>query len=122
TVYATGQRVVNRTLSVGPASACPLPAPGSAGTWPEGCEPLETWFEAARDKGRATGIVTTTFVTDATPAAFVGHSPSRHWVYVLWIYAETLLARRDVRAGGRFRPLCAVRRSRPGYIRFHPCR
>ncbi|HLU07889.1 MAG TPA: alkaline phosphatase [Woeseiaceae bacterium] len=79
TVYATGQRVVNRTLSVGPASACPLPAPGSAGTWPEGCEPLETWFEAARDKGRATGIVTTTFVTDATPAAFVGHSPSRYW-------------------------------------------
>jgi alkaline phosphatase len=78
-VYATGQRVVNRTISVGPASACPLPAAGSSGTWPEGCEPLATWFEAARDKGRATGIVTTTFVTDATPAAFVGHSPSRYW-------------------------------------------
>lgn len=78
-VYATGQRVVNRTISVGPASKCPLPPPGSAGTWPEGCEPLATWFEAARDKGRATGIVTTTFVTDATPAAFVGHSPSRYW-------------------------------------------
>lgn len=78
-VYATGRRVVNRTISVGPASACPLPPPGSSGTWPEGCDPLETWFEAARDKGRATGIVTTTFVTDATPAAFVGHSPSRYW-------------------------------------------
>jgi len=78
-VYATGQRVVNRTISVGPPSACPLPPPGSAGTWPDGCEPIPTWFEAARDKGRATGIVTTTFVTDATPAAFIGHSPSRYW-------------------------------------------
>lgn len=78
-VYATGQRVVNRTLSVGPASACPLPSSGSSGVWPNGCEPLETWFEAARAKGRATGIVTTTFVTDATPAAFVAHSPSRYW-------------------------------------------
>ena len=78
-VYATGIRTVNRTISVGPASACPFPKVWTPQTWPEGCEPLETWFEVARDKGRATGIVTTTFVTDATPAAFVGHSPSRYW-------------------------------------------
>lgn len=78
-VYATGKRAVNRTLSVGPASACPFPKAGASPPWPDGCEPLETWFEVARDKGRATGIVTTTFVTDATPAAFVAHSPSRYW-------------------------------------------
>ncbi len=80
TVYATGERVTNRTISVGPASACPMPARSAAADadWPEGCEPLTTWFEAARDKGRATGLLTTTHVVDATPAAFVAHSPSRY--------------------------------------------
>jgi alkaline phosphatase len=72
--------VTNRTISVGPASACPMPLRGAAAEtdWPEGCEPIRTWFEVARDKGRATGLVTTTHVVDATPAAFVAHSPSRY--------------------------------------------
>jgi hypothetical protein len=80
TVFATGERVTNRTISVGPASACPMPLRGAAAEtdWPEGCEPIRTWFEVARDKGRATGLVTTTHVVDATPAAFVAHSPSRY--------------------------------------------
>lgn len=80
TVFATGERVTNRTISVGPASACPMPLRGAAEdtAWPEGCEPITTWFEVARDKGRATGLVTTTHVVDATPAAFVAHSPSRY--------------------------------------------
>ena len=78
-VYATGQRTVNRTISVGPASACPFPQANDPREWPNGCEPLTTWFEIARDRGRATGLVTTTFVMDATPAAFVAHSPSRYW-------------------------------------------
>jgi len=78
-VYASGQRTVNRTISVGPATACPFPQAGDPHEWPAGCEPLRTWFEVARDKGRGTGIVTTTFVVDATPAAFVAHSPSRYW-------------------------------------------
>ncbi len=79
-VYATGERAMNRTISVGPASACPFPSRSAANdtTWPEGCEPLRTWFEVARDAGRATGLVTTTVVVDATPAAFVAHSPSRY--------------------------------------------
>jgi alkaline phosphatase len=79
--YATGERVTNRTLSVGPASACPLPRSSDtvAVTWPAGCKPLESWFRIARDKGRATGLVTTAAVVDATPAAFAAHSPSRYW-------------------------------------------
>lgn len=79
-VYATGQRVTNRTISVGPASACPVPTRGAPedAPWPEGCQPLQTWFEIARDKGRAIGLVTTTHVVDATPAAFVAHAPSRY--------------------------------------------
>jgi len=80
TVYATGERVMNRTVSVGPASACPRPrfANFEGVGWPAGCEPLQTWFEIARHKGRGTALLTTTYVVDATPAAFVAHSPSRY--------------------------------------------
>lgn len=36
--------------------------------------------EIATATGRATGIITTTYVIDASPAAFFGHVPSRGWV------------------------------------------
>lgn len=79
TVYATGERATNRTIAVG--GTCPQPASRDtvATTWPAGCEPLESWFAIAKSKGKATGIVTTTSVIDATPASFVAHSPSRYW-------------------------------------------
>lgn len=77
-VLATGERGMNRTLSV--AATCPLPSPRDPVLdHVAGCEPLESWFEVARRKGKATGLVTTTYVVDATPAAFVAHSPSRYW-------------------------------------------
>lgn len=80
TVYATGERVTNRTISVGPSSACPLPSSrDTTRVWPAGCARLESWFTLAQRKGKATGIVTTTTVVDATPAAFVASSPSRYW-------------------------------------------
>ncbi len=40
---------------------------------------LETLFENAEDRGLATGLVTTTSVTHATPAALYAHSPERNW-------------------------------------------
>jgi alkaline phosphatase len=40
---------------------------------------LETLFEQAESRGLATGIVTTTTVTHATPAACYAHSPDRDW-------------------------------------------
>ena len=100
TVYATGERVTNRTISVGPSSACPLPRGGNAagGVWPAGCERLETWFAIARSKGKATGVTTTTSVVDATPAAFVAHSPSRYWSEP--IAAQFAEAGLDVLLGG----------------------
>jgi alkaline phosphatase len=78
-VYATGERTTNRTISVGPD--CPLPRSNDTTVvaWARGCEPIETWFEIARAKGKGTGLVTTTAVVDATPASFVAHSPSRYW-------------------------------------------
>lgn len=39
--------------------------------------PCRTLVEAARDAGMATGLVTTTRITHATPAAFAAHVPSR---------------------------------------------
>lgn len=39
--------------------------------------PVPTLLEAARDAGKATGLVTTAQVTDATPAAFGAHVPDR---------------------------------------------
>jgi alkaline phosphatase len=40
---------------------------------------LPTLIEEAEDRGLATGIVTTTRVTHATPAAAYAHSPQRDW-------------------------------------------
>jgi alkaline phosphatase len=98
TVYAAGERVPNRTVGV--RGTCPLPSPRNtaATEWPEGCEPVETWFHLAQSKGRAAGVVTTTNIVDATPASFVAHSPSRYWgQYIAEQFAEAGL---DVMLGG----------------------
>ena len=50
---------------------------GAVGVDPEG-EPQETVLEAAHAMGWATGLVTTTFVADATPASFAAHVRSRY--------------------------------------------
>jgi alkaline phosphatase len=39
---------------------------------------LKTILELFRDDGRRTGLVTTTYITHATPAAFGAHEPSRN--------------------------------------------
>ncbi len=39
--------------------------------------PRETVLEVAHEQGWATGLITTTWLTDATPAAFAAHVPSR---------------------------------------------
>ena len=39
--------------------------------------PRETVLEAAEAAGRSTGVITTTTLVDATPAAFLAHVPSR---------------------------------------------
>lgn len=60
TAIATGVRTFPGALGVGPDSL-----------------PRETIFEAARERGMSTGLITTTYVLDATPAAFYSHSPRR---------------------------------------------
>lgn len=67
--------------------------PGAIGGIEEDGEfvPVETILEAASDAGLATGVVTTTRVTHATPAAFTAHVPSR--------FREDEIATQQVDAG-----------------------
>lgn len=62
TAMATGHKVNNQVISVA------LPGDGSD---------LYTILECFRDQGKATGIVTTTTISNATPAAFGAHATSR---------------------------------------------
>lgn len=74
TAYATGYRTSNRSISMAPGSRLFHRAPAT----PElRLRPLATVLEGARLMGKSTGIVATSRITHATPAAFVAHVPSR---------------------------------------------
>jgi len=60
TAYATGERVYNGELN-----------------WHEDGAVYQTLTELAEEQGRATGLLTTTNLTDASPAAFIARAPSR---------------------------------------------
>jgi alkaline phosphatase len=57
-------------------------------------QPIETILEAAHREGYATGLVTTTTISHATPAAFYSHRANRSW-YEL-ISSDLLNAHVDV--------------------------
>lgn len=61
-------------------------------------KPIKSILEYVRDKGRATGLVTTSFLTDATPAAFFAHVNSRRDVPT--IAKQMIEANIDVLLGG----------------------
>jgi alkaline phosphatase len=63
TALATGHKVNNGVIAVA------LPGDGS---------PLATMLESVAAGGRWTGLATSSFVTDATPAAFAAHQASRN--------------------------------------------
>ena len=72
TAIVTGVKTKDGVLSTGP-----MVTPHKASTV-SGNE-LITMFEIAEQKGLSTGVVTTTRVTHATPAACYAHSPDRDW-------------------------------------------
>ena len=63
TAIATGFKVSNGVISLA------TPGPG---------DELYTLLEYYADRGKSTGLVTTTYITHATPAAFGAHEPSRN--------------------------------------------
>lgn len=84
TAYSAGIRTFNGAIGVGPDS-----------------QPVETVLEAARKQGMATGIVATSTVTDATPASFIAHVPSRAMQFDIARQMTTLAP--DVILGGGLR-------------------
>jgi alkaline phosphatase len=50
---------------------------GTVPTVDGGFAPVETVLERAEDRGKATGLVSDSYITDATPAAFASHVTSR---------------------------------------------
>ena len=81
TALATGASTYNGAVGVGPDSL-----------------PVETLLEAAEERGMATGLVSTSSVTHATPAAFAAHVASRSWQEV--IAAQMAEAGMEVLLGG----------------------
>ena len=74
--YATGRKTESETVSIAPAVAT---MPGAVASPPEDAHrPLPTILEAARLKGMATGLVTSSALVDATPAAFASHVLDRY--------------------------------------------
>ena len=68
TAIATGYKVNNGVIS----EARPANPDYGYG------EPMQTLLEYYEAEGKSTGLVTTTYVTHATPAAFGAHEPSRN--------------------------------------------
>jgi alkaline phosphatase len=99
TAYATGHRTFQRAVGVG-LECREIARRDTAAVRrdPTSCAPLRTVLEAARDRGMATGIVTTAAVVDASPAAFVAKSPTRYWYDQ--IADQFVAARLDVLLGG----------------------
>jgi alkaline phosphatase len=79
TAYATGVRTFHQAISVAPECRELIRRnPAEIDRDPASCAPLETLLERAEASGRSTGLVTTTYLIDATPAAFAAHAPNRY--------------------------------------------
>ena len=68
TAWSTGKRTQDGRVSQGPSAADNVPGSNQG---------FKTYLEIARDKGKATGNVSTAEITDATPAAPSSHISQR---------------------------------------------
>jgi len=100
TAMATGYKVVNGVIS--------KKIPGDGGD-------LETLLEKYAKAGRRTGLVTTAYITHATPAGFGAHAENRKELAVIaeaYLYAS----RPNVLYGGGCKYLPAEAAERAGYL------
>jgi alkaline phosphatase len=78
TAFASGVRSYNGAIGVGVRCRELMRADSAAVMRdPASCDPLPSFFDLARERGMSTGLITTTNITDATPAAFASHVPDR---------------------------------------------
>lgn len=77
-VNDTADAIVTESAAAATQISCGVRVPARAvGMGPDGKTPCQTVLELARAKGMGTGLVTTSGITDATPAAFAAHVPHR---------------------------------------------
>jgi alkaline phosphatase len=74
--YMTGVKHNNGVISMSGGTRSIAPGPGLSSRCENG-QPVPTLAELAKRRGLATGVVTTTSVTDATPAATYAHACHR---------------------------------------------
>lgn len=99
TAMATGARVANGVISKA------LPGDGSD---------LETILERSKGEGLRTGLVTTTYVTHATPGAFGAHVTSRDQLDEIGLHYLTR-SLPDVLLGGGANGMCPAGAALAGY-------
>jgi alkaline phosphatase len=74
----TADAMVTESAAAATQIACGVKVPArAAGMGTDGKTPCKTILEIAKAKGMATGLVTTSGITDATPASFSAHVPHR---------------------------------------------
>lgn len=78
TAFATGEKTTVRFLGVGPRTD-DLLSIYAAGDMAPPYAPVASVLEAAKLAGKATGLVATSRITHATPAAFACHIEDRGW-------------------------------------------
>jgi len=99
-VNDTADAIVTESAAAATQIACGVKVPARAvGMGPDGKTPCKTILELAKDKGLATGLVTTSGITDATPAAFAAHVPHRSDEFS--VAAQELQLGVDILLGGR---------------------
>ena len=74
----TADAIVTESAAAATQIACGVKVPARVvGMGPDGRTPCLSILEIARQRGMATGLVTTSGITDATPAAFSAHVETR---------------------------------------------
>lgn len=77
-VNDTADSTVTESAAAATQIACGVKVPARAvGMGSDGKSPCKTILEIAKDRGMATGLVTTSGITDATPASFAAHVENR---------------------------------------------
>jgi len=99
-VNDTADTTVTESAAAATQIACGVRVPARAlGMGTDGKTPCKTVLEIAKDHGMATGLVTTSGITDATPGAFAAHVPHRS--DEASVAAQQLQLGVDVLLGGR---------------------
>ncbi len=99
-VNDTADAIVTESAAAATQIACGVKVPARAvGMGTDGKTPCKTLLELAKDRGSATGLVTTSGITDATPAAFAAHV--EHRSDEASVASQELQAGVDLLLGGR---------------------